>query len=51
MEGEEVNMEDKIAGAIIGFVIGALADLVLVQLGVPKHTAKVAGSIVGALVA
>lgn len=43
-------MEDKIAGAIIGFVIGALADLVLVELGVPKHTAKVAGSIIGALV-
>lgn len=50
IEEEGGDMEDKIAGAIIGFVIGALADLVLVELGVPKHTAKVAGSIIGALV-
>jgi hypothetical protein len=44
-------MEDKIAGSIIGFAVGALADAVLVRLGAPKHTAKVLGSIIGALVA
>jgi hypothetical protein len=44
-------MEDKIAGSVAGFVIGTLADIALVRLGFPKHTAKVLGSIIGALVA
>jgi hypothetical protein len=47
-------MEKKVAGALIGLFIGwiveqAAADL-LMAAGVPKHTAKVVGGVVGALV-
>jgi hypothetical protein len=43
------EMEKKILGAIIGLVIGAVADAVLAELGFPKHVAKVAGSMIGTL--
>ena len=43
-------MADKIARTVTGYVIGAIADAALVQLGFPRHTAKVIGAIVGALV-
>jgi hypothetical protein len=42
-------MEDKIAGSLAGIALGAIADAVLVRLGFPKHTAKVLGGILGAL--
>ena len=47
-------MDRKIIGALIGVIVGwiveeATGDL-LVAAGVPKHTAKVVGGVVGALV-
>lgn len=42
-------MEDRIAKAVAGFVIGAVVDAALVQFGLPKHAAKVIGAIAGAL--
>ena len=39
-------MADKIARTVTGYVIGAIADAALVQLGFPRHTAKVIGAIV-----
>lgn len=40
---------DTISKAATGFIIGAVADVFLVRLGFPKHTAKTLGSILAAL--
>ena len=42
-------MEEKLASSLAGLAIGSVADLVLVRLGFPRHTAKVIGAILGAL--
>lgn len=38
-------------GALIGWVIEQAAQEILEDMGVPDHTAKVAGAVVGAIVA
>lgn len=46
-------MERKIIGALIGLVVGWLVDEVatdaLEAAGLPKHTAKVVGGVIGAM--
>lgn len=38
-----------VAGAVLGWLIEVLFADALVVLGVPRHTAKVAGALIGAL--
>lgn len=38
-------------GAFIGWIIEQAAQDMLQEMGVPEHTAKVAGAVVGAIVA
>ena len=42
-------MEGKLLQALVGFLVGAVVDAALTDLGMPKHTAKVVGAIAGAL--
>lgn len=39
-----------IAGLLIGWAVSEVAADVLVAAGVPKHTATIAGGVIGALV-
>jgi hypothetical protein len=47
-------MDKKLVGALIGLVVGWIIDEAaadaLTAAGVPKHTAKVVGSVIGVLV-
>ena len=39
-----------IIGAVVGLIVGEIAQDVLMELGVPKRAATVAGGVIGAIV-
>lgn len=49
MRGGGEVMQKAIAGLVIGWIVSEVAKDIFEAIGVPKHTATVAGGIIGAL--